>query len=815
MPTVGSSISSPSGLGIRIPSPPTQPALFRGLSFSFVGFDAESLRTAAENASDAAGGPKDAVSGGGRAGAGPLSGALAADAAAAEAILQLMQKKAEEQTCHVLRSDAAAAATGSNSNNNSNQHKPQQHQKAPAAPAAAAAAAAAAVCSMCLQAGARVLEATREGISAAGFLICNFSAAFVYLSRLAAASRLSAAGELSGVHTEPHQVVAALELEPLRLLTPFWLFACLRDGRVYAPDAHALFRVSAALNHTHPPLWRLQQPVQPHPPPPPALPLSPYSWVSQRVLLLGFTRRLRRVRLPRSFAYALLSSDSEEGERGGEKQETAAGYALAAHDIEMAAACVEALGGICVSASSVLKSVQKQSIEETEAATETDTTSNALDRFGVDVVVVGQLSRLQKANVSLLGTGEDIYEPSTQKMKRNTQEKKKRLGAKAKLELLYKLQGRGIPCVYHQWLLDAYCFGRAPPLDMYAVATQPAHQGEATAPPSAAARRQQVLQGVQVLVADSEVTRDPALIQRVGELGCTDVTAIPSLLGICPWLFSCNATRELAAVLDNDSFSGAATCLVSVMLFCCYQLERAEAARKRSSQDFASVLFVIKREELAGLLDLAAVAAEAIEATGSQQVVEGAPTGRAASTRSAQRQQAPPLQQDPQQQKIRTLISAAQQRVLQQLPAEMARQAQRLWEGATNGAHRPVVTDATTFVAKRNVAALAETAPLAVSPEWIASCWAEARRVPVDSAHGRIEAPDFWADALASDSAGNVEDAALLAALQDCGGAVIYGDLPVVNDAEEARLRRAVGALEHALTIAWDLQQDRLLEQAP
>lgn len=45
--------------------------------------------------------------------------------------------------------------------------------------------------------------------------------------------------------------------------------------------------------------------------------------------------------------------------------------------------------------------------------------------------------------------------------------------------------------------------------------------------------------------------------------------------------------------------------------------------------------------------------------------------------------------------------------------------------------------------------------------------------------------PDFWADALSSDSA--VEDAALLAALQDCGGLVVYGDLPVTADAKEAR----------------------------
>lgn len=179
--------------------------------------------------------------------------------------------------------------------------------------------------------------------------------------------------------------------------------------------------------------------------------------------------------------------------------------------------------------------------------------------------------------------------------------------------------------------------------------------------------------------------------------------------------------------------------MCTAVFFC--QLERAEAARKRSCQDFAAVVFVIKREDLAGLMDLAAVAAEAVEATASsQQIIEVAPTGRAASTRSAQRQQAPPAQQDQQKQKLRALISAAQQRVLQQLPAAMACQAQRLWEGATAVAVRPAEANAAALVAKRNVAALAETAPLAVSPEWIASCWAEARRVPADTAHGRVQA---------------------------------------------------------------------------
>ncbi|CDI84852.1 hypothetical protein, conserved [Eimeria praecox] len=657
------------------------------------------------------------------------------------------------------------------------------------------------------EAGARVLDASRESITAACFLVCNFAAAFTHLSRL---SGSSAAGHLSGGQEDPQQLLAALEVEPLRLLTPFWLFACLRDGRVYAPDAHALFRVSTALTHTQPPLWQLQQPLQvyhhlPH---------------SQRVLLLGFTRRLRRVRRPRSFACGVLSSDSDEGNKEGHRPE-AAGRALAANDMEMAVACVEALGGSCLSVSSVLRAVEERSLGPPAATAEADAATDTWDRLGVDVVIVGHFSRLRKANTALLGKGPALHEAGTQQVRVNTQQRERRHGAKAELALLYKLQELGVPCVHHQWLIDAYCFGRAPPFDVYAIPTEPAPQIEVPAAPSAAARRQQVLQGVQVLVADSEVTRDPSLLRRIGELGCTDVTAIPSLLGICPWLFSCGATRELAAVLCG---CGDRVQCVSAAL------ERAEEARKRSWENFAAVLFVIKREDLAGLLDLAAVAAEAVEATASsQRLLEGAPTGRAASTRSAQRQQAAPLQHDPQQQKIRNLISAAQQQVLQQLPTAMASQAQRFWEEATNVAVRPVAADAAAFVAKRDIPALAARGPLAVSPEWIASCWAEARRVPVDSAHGRIEAsmncmqllklpmdaaPEFWADALASDSAGHMEDAALLAALQDCGGTVIYGDFPVVTDVKEARLRRAVGALEHALTISWDIQQDRFLEQS-
>lgn len=266
----------------------------------------------------------------------------------------------------------------------------------------------------------------------------------MHLSRLAALS-----GTDLSLHNlqEAYQVVTALGLEPLRLLTPFWFFACLRDWRVYAPDAHVLFRVSAALIHTQPPLWRPQQPTQ----------LGALMPHRQRVLLLGFTSRLRRVRRPRNFAYGILSSDSEEERRDGDRPETA-GHALAAHDREMAVACVEALGGSCLSAYSVLKLVEKRSPVNPAARDEADAASYSSESIGVDVVIVGQLARLRKAGVAFLDKGASHYEAGTQQSRASTQQKKKRLGARAEAALLYKLQELGIPCVHHQWLLDSYCF---------------------------------------------------------------------------------------------------------------------------------------------------------------------------------------------------------------------------------------------------------------------------------------------------------------------------------------------------------------------
>lgn len=97
MPTAGCSFSPPKGLGLRLQSTPTHaPALFRGISISFIGFDAEGLCAVAENASKATGGHVAEVSNGDGAGAAPLSRALGADAAAAGDILHVMQRKAEE-----------------------------------------------------------------------------------------------------------------------------------------------------------------------------------------------------------------------------------------------------------------------------------------------------------------------------------------------------------------------------------------------------------------------------------------------------------------------------------------------------------------------------------------------------------------------------------------------------------------------------------------------------------------------------------------------------------------------------------------------
>lgn len=85
------------------------------------------------------------------------------------------------------------------------------------------------------------------------------------------------------------------------------------------------------------------------------------------------------------------------------------------------------------------------------------------------------------------------------------------------------------------------------------------------------------------------------------------------------------------------------------------------------------------------------------------------------------------------------LLSGAQQRVLQQLPPAAAKEAQQLWEEAAKAAFNLAAADGAALSTPRNPAALAESWPLAVAPEWISSCWAEARRVPADSAHGLVE----------------------------------------------------------------------------
>lgn len=99
MPTVSSTISSPNGLGPPLLTQPTQSPVFRGLTLSFVGFDASSLRSVVEN-----GGPTTGGYNGTAAGAIPVAGALAADVAEAEGILQVMQYKAEEVSfCRAFR----------------------------------------------------------------------------------------------------------------------------------------------------------------------------------------------------------------------------------------------------------------------------------------------------------------------------------------------------------------------------------------------------------------------------------------------------------------------------------------------------------------------------------------------------------------------------------------------------------------------------------------------------------------------------------------------------------------------------------------
>lgn len=288
-----------------------------------------------------------------------------------------------------------------------------------------------------------MIAASRDGIARAGFLVCNFAAAFAHLGRLAEPHQQLA----SHPYEEPLQLVTALGLEPLRLLTPFWLFACLRDRRVYAPDAHVLFRVSAALTHTHPPLVLPQQPAHYH---------VCQAVRKQRILLLGCTRRLRRLRRPSGFGCNVFASDSDEGSDGGHAQ-PAAGHALALHDEEIIAACADALGGRSVSVAEVDAAL--------EAPATCGTTADVLDKcppyLDVDLVVVGHLAGLIKKSAALFA-GNGARATTDDPPVALSPAQRRAAGAAAELSLLQKLQDRGVPCVRLQWLLDAYRFVSPP-----------------------------------------------------------------------------------------------------------------------------------------------------------------------------------------------------------------------------------------------------------------------------------------------------------------------------------------------------------------
>ncbi|OEH80568.1 hypothetical protein cyc_07478 [Cyclospora cayetanensis] len=236
---------------------------------------------------------------------------------------------------------------------------------------------------------------------------------------------------------------------------------------------------------------------------------------------------------------------------------------------------------------------------------------------------------------------------------------------------------------------------------------------------SAATLRQQVLRDTQVLVADAAVARDSSLLQRVVQLGCLDVTVLPALLGIRPWLLRSSATRELAAVLCGGSERVRSIAAA---------LERAEATRKQPLQELSPVLLVMPREDMASLMELASIAAEAVEAVGS------ASGGRRAGMHG-------PAVAQQQQQTIRWLLCDAQQRVLQRLPSAAAKEARSAWTAAVETSYSAAPSDRAALLSQRDAAAGCRgVRPLVVSAEYICGCWEEARRLPADAAHGCMEA---------------------------------------------------------------------------
>lgn len=151
----------------------------------------------------------------------------------------------------------------------------------------------------------------------------------------------------------------------------------------------------------------------------------------------------------------------------------------------------------------------------------------------------------------------------------------------------------------------------------------------------------------------------------------------------------------------------------------------------------------MQREEISGILDLAAAIAEACEAPAcSQQSTIGvnASSGRSAGSRHTASNQASSFQRQ-QRQKIERLVAAAQQRVLQGLPSDDALEAQRGWNSATEAATRSSnpLYELAAFPKQGNAFTGAGVRRPVVTPEWITSCWEEARRITIDSAHGEIE----------------------------------------------------------------------------
>lgn len=252
----------------------------------------------------------------------------------------------------------------------------------------------------------------------------------------------------SDQHTQPQQLLAALGVEPLRLLSPVWVFCCCRDKRVYAPQFHPLFEVTASLAQSRPPLVKRvqraslgdQRQARNHITAPRAADDHDSVFVPMRVLLLGCTNRKRRVTERR--CCSIWESLENDDNFGSYTETVAAGSAVAVNDRTLLHFCVEALGGRVISFGDV-----KNALNSFSSAP-----SLALDvSHPVDLVIVSDVHAVRKhGSYSAVDFAPPLVRDFTKRSKT------------AETSILQELHETNVPCLRLQWLFETYRLVRLP-----------------------------------------------------------------------------------------------------------------------------------------------------------------------------------------------------------------------------------------------------------------------------------------------------------------------------------------------------------------